>query len=218
MLSRAMRASIGTLMRIVKNHAHQLSADSFDAAVVASGTLGWKLGVRELDCPDVPRKWSQPRIRAMPIRLRLLQSVLGVLAGSAILAPLAAQSPPPPPLLPEPVVRALAAEVSGTAARRTVQELTLHHRMRGSRGFRAAAEGVSDRLEADGLADVEILALPADGKIFYGTQRSRPAWDADFAELWEQDKGPGGWQDAMRVASWEARPVTLAQDSASGDV
>ena len=115
-------------------------------------------------------------------------------------------------------MRALAAEVSGTAARRTVQELTLHHRMRGSRGFRAAAEGARDRLQADGLADVEILELPADGKIFYGTQRSRPAWDADFAELWEQDKGPGGWQDAVRVASWEARPVTLAQDSTSGEV
>jgi aminopeptidase YwaD len=148
-------------------------------------------------------------------------SVLSVLCVLCVLSPLAAQTsatPAPPPLLPEPVVRALAAEVSGTSARRTVQDLTLFHRMRGSRGFRAAAERVRDRLKESGLAEVEILQLPADGKIFYGTQRSRPAWDADFAELWEQEKEAGGWRDSVRIASWEARPVTLAQDSASGEV
>jgi hypothetical protein len=123
----------------------------------------------------------------------------------------------PPPLLPEPAVRALASEVSGTAAKRTVQDLTLFHRMRGSRGFRAAAERVRDRAQEYGLAEVEILELPADGKVFYGTQRSRPAWDAEFAELWEQTREGGGWVDAVRVASWESRPVSLAQDSASGE-
>jgi len=153
--------------------------------------------------------------------IRLPQSVLCVLAVLAVLSPLAAQTketPAPPPLLPEPVVRALAAEVSGTSARRTVQELTLFHRMRGSRGFRAAAERVRDKLKEAGLSGVELIELPADGTIFYGTQRSRPAWDADFAELWEQEKTAGGWKDSVRVASWEARPVTLAQDSGSGDV
>jgi len=122
----------------------------------------------------------------------------------------------PPPLLPEPVVRALAAEVSGSEARRTAQDLTLFHRMRGSRGFRAAAERVRDRLVSYGIADVQILSLPADGTIFYGTQRSRPAWDADFAELWEQERAGDAWVDARRIASYETRPVTLAQDSASG--
>ena len=149
----------------------------------------------------------------------LHRRLLLLLAAVCLLSPvLHAQTTAPPPLLPEPVVRALAAEVSGTAARRTVQDLTLFHRMRGSRGFRAAVERVRDRLQEDGLAGVEILQLPADGTIFYGTQRSRPAWDADFAELWEQEQGDGRWKDAVRVASWEARPVTLAQDSASGDV
>lgn len=126
--------------------------------------------------------------------------------------------PEPPPLLPEPVVRALAAEVSGTEARRTVQELTLHHRMRGSRGFRAAAERVRDRLRQYGLTDVQLLELPADGKIFYGTQRSRPGWDAEFAELWEQEQAGDRWFDARRIASYDTRPVTLAQDSISGAV
>src|SRR3954468_13025559 len=130
---------------------------------------------------------------------------------------LSAQTTAPPPLLPEAAVRALAAEVSGTAAKRNLQELTLFHRMRGSRQFRSAAEWVRDRAQEYGLSEVEIVELPADGTIFYGTQRSRPAWDADFAELWEQRQEGGSWVDAERVASWEARPIVLAQDSASGE-
>jgi hypothetical protein len=149
-----------------------------------------------------------------------LRRQLTFAAAVLCLAPLArtarAQTPDPPPLLPEPVARALAAEVSGTEARRTAQDLTLFHRMRGSRGFRAAAERIRDRMQQYGLSDVQILALPADGKIFYGTQRSRPAWDADFAELWEQERSGETWVDARRIASYDTRPVTLAQDSASG--
>ncbi|RMH15790.1 MAG: M28 family peptidase [Acidobacteria bacterium] len=123
----------------------------------------------------------------------------------------------PPPLLPEPVVAALARELSGSEARLTVQELSRHHRMRGSRAFRTAAEHVARRAADYGLSGVEILELVADGERFYGTQRSRPAWDADFAELWElRQDGDGGWTDARRIASWELRPITLAQDSASG--
>jgi hypothetical protein len=137
------------------------------------------------------------------------------LLGLTAAAPVRATEPPP--LLPEPVVRALAAEVSGTAAKRNLQDLTLFHRMRGSRGFRAAAERVRDRAKEYGLSEVEILELPADGKVFYGTQRSRPAWDAEFAELWEQREEDGKWVDAERIASWEARPIVLAQDSASGE-
>lgn len=123
----------------------------------------------------------------------------------------------PPPLLPEPAVRALASEVSGAAAKRNLQDLTLFHRMRGSKGFRAAAERVRDRAREYGLSEVEILELPADGRRFYGTQRSRPAWDAEFAELWEQRQEGDRWVDAERIASWESRPIVLAQDSASGE-
>jgi hypothetical protein len=171
---------------------------------------------------------------------------LGLLA--AALAPLALILEPgtaaaeegggAPPLLPESAVQALAAELSGTAARHTVQDLTLHHRMRGSRGFAAAAARIAELARAGGLA-VEVVSLPADGTVFYGTQRSRPAWDASFAELWEQrpaavpgdtggtgdtggnggsgGKGGAAWVDAERIASWEARPITLAEDSAGGE-
>ncbi|HEV2852062.1 MAG TPA: M28 family peptidase [Thermoanaerobaculia bacterium] len=140
-----------------------------------------------------------------------------ILAWTVSLVP-PARGTEPPPFLPEPTVRALASEVSGAAAKRNLQDLTLFHRMRGSRGFRAAAERVRDRAKEYGLSEVEILDLPADGKVFYGTQRSRPAWDAEFAELWEQREEDGRWMDAERIASWESRPIVLAQDSASGEV
>ncbi|HKI03394.1 MAG TPA: M28 family peptidase [Thermoanaerobaculia bacterium] len=139
------------------------------------------------------------------------------LAAALLLCAASAGATSPPPLLPEPAVRAIASEVSGTAAKRNLQDLTLFHRMRGSRGFRAAAERVRDRAREYGLAEVEILELPADGKIFYGTQRSRPAWDAELAELWEQREDGGRWVDAERIASWESRPIVLAQDSAGGE-
>ena len=136
-----------------------------------------------------------------------------------------------PPFLPENQVAALAQELSGETAKRNLEGLARNHRQRGSRGFHAAAELVAERARTYGLSNVEILTFPADGKIFYGTQRSRPPWDADFAELWElrkndaasATKGADGqnaeaWQPAQRIASYDAMPVTLAEDSESTDV
>jgi hypothetical protein len=113
------------------------------------------------------------------------------------------------PFLPEKHLAAIASEISGEAAKRNLEGFSRHHRMRGSRGFHAASEQIVGMLKQYGLADAHIESLPADGKIFYGTQRSRPAWNADFAELWEGE---------TRLASWEAAPISLAQDSASADV
>jgi hypothetical protein len=121
-------------------------------------------------------------------------------------------------LLPEPVIAALAQELSGEAAKRNLEYLTRLHRMRGSRAFRAAAEHIANQARAYGLADVRIEQFPADGKTFYGTQKARPAWDADFAELWELREEKGEWVPAVRLASWDAMPITLAQDSESADV
>ncbi|HEV2816632.1 MAG TPA: M28 family peptidase [Allosphingosinicella sp.] len=122
-----------------------------------------------------------------------------------LLAPLLVAAAPP--LLPAGQGEAIGAELSGSAALRTVRTLSQHHRMRGSEGYRAAAEAIRDRLRDAGLAEVEIIALPADGRIFYGTQRSRPGWNARFAELWDGRE---------RVASWADQPISLAQDSVSG--
>ncbi len=152
------------------------------------------------------------------------------------------------PLLPEKDVAELANELSGETAKRNLEGIARFHRQRGSKGFHEAAELVAERLGAYGLSDVAILEFPADGKIFYGTQRSRPAWDAESAELWqvapdiitydeaegrkpmtdaEQEKAhPGvrGACDAMvdreiqLLASYETEPIVLAEDSESADV
>ena len=94
------------------------------------------------------------------------------------------------PLLPEKDVAALTNELSGETAKRNLEGIARFHRQRGSKGFHAAAELVDERLRAYGLSDVAILQFPADGKIFYGTQRSRSAWDAESGEL--IDLGSGG--------------------------
>ena len=142
-----------------------------------------------------------------------------------------------PPLLPEKDVAALANELSGETAKRNLEGIARFHRQRGSQGFHLAAELVAERARAYGLSDVAILQFPADGKIFYGTQRSRPAWDAEVAELTEINLGGSPVCDkekiengkmvfnteceppyARKIASYEAEPVVLAEDSESADV
>jgi hypothetical protein len=123
-----------------------------------------------------------------------------------------------PPLLSAAEVGALDQELSGETAKRNLEGIVRFHRVRGSRGFHDAAELVAERVRAYRLIDVQILEFPADGKIFYGTQRSRPPWDADFAELWEMRQENGKWISSVRLASWDAMPVTLAEDSESADV
>jgi hypothetical protein len=123
-----------------------------------------------------------------------------------------------PPLLSAAEVSALDQELSGETAKRNLEGIVRFHRVRGSRGFHDATELVAERARAYGLSDVQILEFPADGKIFYGTQRSRPPWDADFAELWEMREQGGKWIPSARLASWDAMPVTLAEDSESADV
>ncbi|HKR21206.1 MAG TPA: DUF4910 domain-containing protein, partial [Pyrinomonadaceae bacterium] len=116
------------------------------------------------------------------------------------------------------MIAALAQEISGETAKRNLEFLARQHRMRGSRGFHAAAEHIVEQLHGYGLSDARIEQFPADGKTFYGTQKSRQPWDAEFAELWELRETNGEWVRNTRLASWEAMPVSLAQDSESGEV
>ena len=120
-----------------------------------------------------------------------------------------------PPLLPEKDVAALANELSGETAKRNLEGIARFHRQRGSRGFHEAAELVAERLRAYGLSDVAILQFPADGKIFYGTQRSRPGWDAEKGELEEVKDGK---EAKEKIASYETEPIVLAEDSEGADV
>jgi hypothetical protein len=137
--------------------------------------------------------------------VRLALSALALLA-----IPAFAQTPP---LLPEKTVAALANELSGETAKRNLEGLARFHRQRGSKGFHAAAELIAERAGAYGLSHVEILKFPADGKIFYGTQRSRQAWDADEGELSEVKDGT-----EVKMASYAAEPIVLAENSESADV
>jgi aminopeptidase YwaD len=140
-------------------------------------------------------------------RIRTL-AITALLFASAL--PAAAQSP----LLSEKDVAALAQELSGEIAKRNLEGITRFHRQRGSQGFHSAAEIIVERARAYGLTDAQILQFPADGKIYYGTQRSRQPWDAEFAELWELVNN----QPAIKISSYEAEPVALAEDSESADV
>ncbi|MGZ8811901.1 MAG: DUF4910 domain-containing protein, partial [Thermoanaerobaculia bacterium] len=140
--------------------------------------------------------------------MRLAISILGFTLSAPLLAGAL-------PFLPDWQVTALASELSGESAKRNLEGFSRLHRMRGSRDFRSAAEQVVAELKKYGFEDAHIEPLAADGKIFYGTQRSRPAWDADFAELWELDDSG---KPATRLASWDAAPITLAEDSSSADV
>src|SRR5687767_11190108 len=89
------------------------------------------------------------------------------------------------PFIPDKALQSIAVEVSGESAMRNLEGIARQHRMRGSRQFRAAAELVIEELKKYGYTDAHLEQFPTDGVIYYGTQRSRPAWNAEFAELWE---------------------------------
>src|ERR1700687_2861026 len=121
------------------------------------------------------------------------------------------------PLLPQKDVAGLASELSGETAKRNLEGLARLHRQRGSAGFHAAAELVAERARAYGLSDVAILQFPADGKIFYGTQRSQPGWDADEGELEEvkqaKEVREKSGETTVKIASYGAMPIVLAEAS-----
>jgi hypothetical protein len=123
-----------------------------------------------------------------------------------------------PPLLPEPVIAALANELDGDRAKRDVEVFAQLHRMRASEPFHRATEHIVAELRRAGLTEVEVLRFPADGTTMFGTQKARPAWDAEFAELWELERRDQQWQPGTRIASWDSMPLSLAQDSDSGEV
>ena len=120
-----------------------------------------------------------------------------------------------PELLPEHMMKQFAEETSGTEAKRNLDQITLYHRTRASRQYAEAVDHVFNQLKIYGFDNAEVLEFPADGKTMFGTQKSRMAWDVDFAELWIVDET--GTRE-RRLASWDAVPLSVAQDSLSGAV
>jgi hypothetical protein len=117
-------------------------------------------------------------------------------------------------LVDEDVLKQIAEETSGEAAKRNLDAITLQHRMRASKQFRGATEHILAQLEHYGLQDVEVKEYPADGETMFGTQKSRPVWDVRSAELWELANG----KRVRRLGDWDSVPLTLAQDSLAGEV
>ncbi|HRK53112.1 MAG TPA: DUF4910 domain-containing protein [Cyclobacteriaceae bacterium] len=122
------------------------------------------------------------------------------------------------PLDDKKLISVLDDELSGESAKRNLEYLSRLHRMRGSKDYQKAVEFIQTQIKGYGLENVELLKIPADGKVMYGTQKSRPAWDVEFAELWELENINGKWGPTNRIGNWEAVPLVLAQDSESGEV
>jgi len=141
-----------------------------------------------------------------------------VIVGALIPATALAQRIAPVPLIGEPAVASLAGELSGASAKRNLEFIARQNRIRGSRQYRVAAEFVAGELRRHGLSDVALLEIPADGHSMYGTQKARPAWDPEFAELWEVRVEGGRAVPVARIASFEDEPIVLAEDSDSGEV
>ncbi len=117
-------------------------------------------------------------------------------------------------LMPVSTISVIAQETSGISAKRNLDNITLYHRTRASSQYRQAADHVLKSLQDYGFDNAEIIEYPADGKTMFGTQKSRTAWEVEFAELWElNDEG----KRVIRHGSWESMPLSLAQDSVSGN-
>lgn len=121
-------------------------------------------------------------------------------------------------LIDEQTLTALAAETSGEAAKRNLDTITLQHRMRSGAQFDVATQHIHDTLQSYGLDEVSFLTYAADGETMYGTQKSRPVWDVRFAQLWEVRDGESGLERVRKLADWDSVPLSLAQDSLSGEV
>jgi hypothetical protein len=121
-------------------------------------------------------------------------------------------------LIPEEVLKQIAEETSGEAAKRNLDTITLQHRMRSGTQFDTATRHIYDTLRDYGLDEVEYLTYAADGKTMFGTQKSRPVWDVEFAQLWEVREAGGSIQRVRKLGDWDSVPLSLAQDSLSADV
>jgi len=105
-------------------------------------------------------------------------------------------------------------ELSGEVAKDHVIQITRHHRIQGSRGYRDAAQYVLEQLRGYGYGEDEawIESYPSDGRIHYGTWQAPSGWDIDFAELRMVE--PYEW----RIVGYPEVAMSLITYSNPGDV
>ena len=75
--------------------------------------------------------------------------------------------------------------LSGELAKEHVIQITRHHRIQGSRGYRDAANYVLGQLREYGFSekDAYVESFKSDGKVTYQTWQSPSGWDISSAEL-----------------------------------
>jgi hypothetical protein len=100
------------------------------------------------------------------------------------------------------VLKQIAAETSGEAAKRNLDTITLEHRMRASKQFDEATQHIVRMLGDYGLDEVDVLSYPGDVRA---------------AELWEVESVDGRTIRQRRLGDWSSVPLSLAQDSLSGE-
>jgi aminopeptidase YwaD len=120
------------------------------------------------------RRRTRPTLRAallLPLLLAVPVGLRAQAAGAELL---------------DPRVRDLLHEaLSGEIAKDHVIQITRHHRIQGSRGYRDAAHYVLEELRRAGFgeADAYIESFPSDGRIRYQTWQSPSGWHIESAEL-----------------------------------
>lgn len=75
--------------------------------------------------------------------------------------------------------------LSGELAKEHVIQISRHHRIQGSRGYRDAAQYVLSQLRSYGYSekDAYVESFKSDGKVTYQTWQSPSGWDISWAEL-----------------------------------
>jgi len=101
-------------------------------------------------------------------------------------------------------------EASGINAKNIVADIVRFHRVQASPGFRQAAEYCERWFRENGLASVEILEFPGDGKQMYWSYRMPQAWSIKDAEL--RVVSPRGAQGLL--CSFRDLPLSVIQRSA----
>ena len=104
---------------------------------------------------------------------------------------------------------AWALALSGDRVRDDISDLTRHHRIPGSKGYKDALAVVKTRFQEAGFDSPETFEYPADGESRTGMWRSQEVWEFRSAsvEILEPDKSKGMLIDA------KTNPIAVATES-----